>query len=213
MKKAVIFDLDGTLIHSLPDIAAAMNRALKSHGLREHTEEAYKYMVGDGVIHLAQRAVGPFGALTDAVLDAYRADYALHCCENTSVYPGVRETLMELSRRGMPVCVFSNKDQSDVINVLNHYFPGFPFSAVRGRTEGTPIKPDPAGALKIAGKLGIAPGDFLYAGDTAADIRCARAAGMAAVGVLWGFRPREELAAAGADYLIAAPGELLDLLG
>ena len=98
MKKAVIFDLDGTLIHSLPDIAAAMNRSLRACGLPEHPEEAYKYMVGEGVINLARRAVGQNTEKLNDVLNAYRADYAQNCLVNTAPYRGVNEMLEALLR-------------------------------------------------------------------------------------------------------------------
>lgn len=212
MKRAVLFDLDGTLVHSLPDIAAAMNRSLSAYGLPMHPEEDYKFMVGDGVVNLARRAVGQRQDCFAQVLSAYRADYALHSRVNTRPYPGVPELLEKLRARGVFPCVFSNKDQGDVENVLHHYFPGFPFSAVRGRREGTPIKPDPAGALLIAEELGLSPQAFLYVGDSGTDMRCGAAAGMDTVGVLWGFRPREELTAAGARYLAASPDEILDLI-
>lgn len=212
MKHAVIFDLDGTLIHSLPDIAAAMNRALRSSGLKEHPEEEYKYMVGEGVINLARRAVGERQDCLDSVLNAYRADYAQHNCVASRPYRGVSDMLEALQGLGVSVCVFSNKDQSDVDRVLSHYFPGFPFAAVRGRREKVPIKPDPEGAILIARDLGLSPREFFYVGDSGTDMRCGRAAGMDTVGVLWGFRPREELTASGAIYLIAEPKELVDLI-
>ena len=212
MKKAVIFDLDGTLLHTLPDIAAAMNRSLRANGLPEHPEEAYKYMVGEGVINLARRAVGQNTDKLNDVLNAYRADYAQNCLVNTAPYRGVNEMLEALRERNIAVCVFSNKDQADVETVLSHCFPGFPFAAVRGRREDVPVKPDPAGALLLAQETGLTPRDFLYVGDSGTDMRCGAAAGMDTVGVLWGFRPREELDAAGAQYLITEPMELLPLL-
>lgn len=211
MKKGVIFDLDGTLINSLPDIAAAMNRALEKSGLPGYAEEAYKYKVGNGVLRLAQRAVGEHTECYQAVLDAYRADYALHCRVASQPYKGVPEMLEGLIRRGLKVCVLSNKDQADVESVVSYYFPTINFSAVLGRAEGTPLKPAPDGALRIARELGLAPQDFWYVGDTGTDMRCGNAAGMATVGVLWGFRTREELAANGAGQLIDDPFALLTL--
>lgn len=213
MKKAVIFDLDGTLINSLPDISAAMNRSLQRFGLPTHAESAYKFKVGNGVFRLTERAVGERSDLTDAVLRAYMADYAQHSRVNSYPYPGIPETLEELLRAGIRVCVLSNKDQGDVENVMAHYFPSIRFSALRGRVDGVPLKPDPLGALLIAEQLSLAPADFLYVGDTGTDMNCGAAAGMDTVGVLWGFRPREELTAAGAKYLIAEPKELLPLAG
>lgn len=211
MKKGVIFDLDGTLINSLPDISAAMNRALAKCGLPGYTEEAYKFKVGNGVLKLAERAVGNHMECYQAVLDAYRADYAVNCRVASRPYQGITEMLEGLIKRGLKVCVLSNKDQADVESVVSYYFPGIAFSAVQGRVEDIPLKPAPDGALRIAQDLELAPQDFWYVGDTSTDMCCGNSAGMATVGVLWGFRPREELAASGAGQLIADPLELLTL--
>ncbi len=211
MKKGVIFDLDGTLLHSLPDIAAAMNRALTQFGLPVFEENAYKYKVGNGVLKLTERAVGQHTELYEQVKSAYMADYARHNRVNTRPFRDIPELLRELIRRGIPICVLTNKDQTDAENMLAYFFPDIAFSLIRGRVEGVPLKPDPTGALLIAGGLGIAPADFLYVGDTGTDIACGNAAGMDTVGVLWGYRPREELVANGARYLISQPMELLRL--
>lgn len=213
MKKGVIFDLDGTLVNSLPDIAAAMNRALAAAGLPEYPQEDYKFKVGNGVLTLARRAVGARSDCYQQVLEAYMADYARHCREKSHAYPGIPALLDALQARGLKVCVLTNKDQADAESVLSYYFPGYPFAAVQGRVEGLPLKPAPDGALKIAGALGIAPGDFWYVGDTATDMDCGNAAGMETVGVLWGFRPQAELEAAHARHLVAAPEALLRLIG
>lgn len=212
MKQAVIFDLDGTLVNSLPDIAAAMNRSLRRFGLPEWPEDAYKFKVGNGVFRLTERAVGEHTGQTEAVLRTYMADYAENCRVNSYAYPGLNELLLALNQRGVLSCVLSNKDQGDVESVIRYYFPQIEFAALRGRVDGVPLKPDPAGALLIAKDLGLSPDDFLYVGDTGTDMACGAAAGMETVGVLWGFRPREELTAAGARRLIAEPGELLSLL-
>lgn len=209
MKQGVIFDLDGTLVNSLPDIAAAMNRALAKHGLPTHEEERYKYMVGNGVLNLARRAVGDCQESYQAVLDTYREDYARNCRVVSCPYEGISQLLDGLVKKGMKVCVFSNKDHQDVLSVVKHYFPAVPFAAIRGRMENVPIKPAPDGALLIARELGVAPQDFWYVGDTNTDMACGNAAGMATVGVLWGFRKRDELEAAQAKRIIAHPLELL----
>ena len=195
MKKGVIFDLDGTLINSLPDISAAMNRSLAKVGLPGYEENSYKYKVGNGVIKLA-----------------YMADYAQNSRVNTYAYKGVPEMLQGLIDKGLKVAVLSNKDQADVDKVLAYYFPGIAFSVIRGRVEGVPLKPDPAAALLIAQDMGVLPGECWYVGDTSMDMNCGNAAGMETVGVLWGFRPREELVASGARELIAEPEELLRLV-
>ena len=213
MKKAVIFDLDGTLINSLPDISAAMNRSLAKAGLPGHPEDAYKYKVGNGVINLAQRSVGEHTECLDQVLQAYMADYGQNCRVNTYVYRGVSEMLKTLIQKGFRVCVLTNKDQADAESVLSYYFPGIVFSAIQGRVPDLPLKPAPDGALHIAKMLQLTSDDIWYVGDTSMDMNCGNAAGMETVGVLWGFRPRKELEASGARHIIAAPEELLHLAG
>ncbi len=212
MKKGVIFDLDGTLINSLPDISAAMNRSLAKFGLPGYEENSYKYKVGNGVFKLAERAVGQHTELLDQVLEAYMADYTVNCRINTYAYKGVPEMLQALIDKGMKVGVLSNKDQADVDKVLAYYFPTIAFTVIRGRVEGVPLKPDPAGALLIAQDMEVLPSECWYVGDTSMDMNCGAAAGMETIGVLWGFRPREELVASGARELIAEPEELLRLL-
>ena len=212
MKQAVIFDLDGTLINSLPDISAAMNRSLAKFGLPGYAEDEYKYKVGNGVFKIAERSVGEHREFLQQVLETYMADYAQNSRVNSYAYRGVNEMLKELVERGFKVCVLSNKDQTDTENVLAYYFPEVRFAAIRGRVEGVPLKPDPAGALLIAASLGLTPADFWYAGDTSMDMNCGNAAGMETVGVLWGFRTREELVASGARQLITEPAEFLRLV-
>ena len=211
MKKGVVFDLDGTLIHSLPDIAAAMNRSLAKFGLPGFEEAAYKYKVGNGVLKLTERAVGERKDLYEQVKAAYMADYAQNNRVDSRPFRGVEDMLRALIQRGIPVAVLTNKDQRDAENMLRYYFPDISFSIIRGRTEGVPLKPDPAGALLIAQSLGVSPADCLYVGDTSTDMNCGNAAGMETVGVLWGYRPREELTANGARHLISSPMELIDL--
>lgn len=211
MKKGVIFDLDGTLINSLPDIADSMNAALQRAGLPVFPEDAYKYKTGDGVINLTKRSIGSHTECFDQVLKTYMEIYAAHCTDRTYVYPGVAELLEELLRRSMKICVFTNKDQADAENVLARLFPSIRFSAIQGRVPDLPIKPDPSGALRMTEQLGLAREEIWYVGDTATDIRCGNAAGFDTVGVLWGYRPREELTGNGAKELIAEPMELLRL--
>jgi len=212
MKKAIIFDLDGTLINSLPDISAAMNRSLEKAGLPAHPEERYKYMVGDGVINLTRRAVGSAQEMTEAMLSTYKADYAAHCHVNTHVYRGIRDALTVLHEAGIKLCVFSNKDQPDTESVIRYYLPDIHFSVLWGRKEGFPIKPDPAGALETVKLLNLSPDDFWYIGDTATDMKCAAAAGMESIGVLWGFRTETELRENGARHIAGTPEEMVDMI-
>ena len=212
-KKAVILDLDGTLVNSLPDISAAMNRSLTAAGLPVHPQEAYCYMVGNGVFNLAFKAVGERTDLLDRVRDAYMKDYALNCRENSYAYPGMTETMLVLARSGLKLCVFSNKDQADTESVIRYYYPDIPFSCVRGRRDGIPLKPDPAGALLIAAELGVSPADCWYVGDTATDMRCGNSAGMETIGVLWGFRTLKELTDNNASHIAGSVDELPVIMG
>lgn len=209
MYQAVLFDLDGTLTNTLEDIAFAMNRALRLHGLPEYPVDAYRYLVGNGAKVLAQRAVGERKELAEDVQRTYQAYYQEHSLDRTQPYEGIPELLAELQRRGVKLCVFSNKPHEDTCRVVEHFFPQVDFAVVRGQMDGVPVKPDPAGALAAAEAVGVAPEDFLYLGDTDVDMRCAQNAGMHPIGVTWGFRTAEELLAAGAERLIGKPLELL----
>ena len=209
--RAVLFDLDGTLLDTLADIAVSMNRALMDNGFPEHPIDAYRYFVGDGVKTLARRVTG-LNEGFEAVLKAYQAHYALERRNRTRPYEGIQEMLESLSILKLPLCVFSNKPHTDTLDVVKGYFPKIAFASVRGQMEGVPVKPDPQGALQIARELFLDPSDFLYVGDTGVDMDCANAAGMVPVGALWGFRTREELLEHGAKHLIAHPAELLALI-
>lgn len=210
--RAVLFDLDGTLTNTLDDIASAMNRALARHQLPPWPVDDYRYLVGDGAKKLAERAVRDRIELKEAVLADYQADYETHNLIATRPYDGVPDLLQALCARGLRLCVLSNKPDVDTRTVVRHFFPDVPFAEVRGQREGVPVKPDPTAALDVARGLRLRPAEFLYLGDTAVDMRCARAAGMRPIGVLWGFRTAGELTEAGAERLIRQPLELLDEL-
>lgn len=211
MYKAVLFDLDGTLTDTLADIAAAMNRALRLHGLPEWPVDAYRYLVGNGAKVLSERCVRDRQELAPAVRATYQAYYQEHNLVMTRPYDGVPEMLRALADRGLALAVLSNKPDADTKNVVRHFFPDVPFSVVRGQVEGVPVKPDPAGAVAVAREMGIPMGEFLYLGDTDVDMQTARAAGMHPVGALWGFRTEEELRAGGAELLAGSPGDLLKI--
>ena len=210
--KAAVFDLDGTLTNTLNDIATAMNRSLRLHGLPEFSVDEYRYLVGDGAKKLAQRAVRNMQELAESVRREYQAYYQEHTLDTTRPYPGIPELLQALTERGIQVCVLSNKPHADTCGVVRHFFPEIPFAQIRGQVEGVPVKPDPTGALLIARTLGLKPEAFVYLGDTNVDMRTAVNAGMHPVGVTWGFRPAEELAQAGAEHLIGNPLDLLQFV-
>jgi phosphoglycolate phosphatase len=205
---ALIFDLDGTLVDSLADIGAAMNRALASFGWPTHPLEAYRGFVGEGVDVLARKAMPAGQIREDLVPDliaAYQRDYAVHMFAATRAYPGIAEVIASLR---VPLAVLSNKPHAPTRAIAETLFPGR-FRVVAGQRPGVPKKPDPTAALAIAAELGVAPPDCGYVGDTAVDLATARAAGMFAVGVAWGFRP-EEVAAS--DRLLTRADELYELV-
>ena len=212
MKQAILFDLDGTLVNTLDDIADAMNRALRLHGLPEWDVLDYRYLVGNGAKVLAERAVRERQDLADRVLADYQARYERHSMDRSRPYEGMPEALAALASAGVRLCVLSNKPDADSKHVVRHYYSGVRFEIIRGQIPGVPVKPDPTAALGIAAEIGLRPADFFYLGDTAVDMTCARGAGMTPVGALWGFRTREELLSSGAEILLERPGELLTLL-
>ena len=208
--KAALFDLDGTLTNTLDDIANAMNRSLRLHGLPEFAVDEYRYLVGDGVKKLAQRACRGKADLEDSVRREYQAYYEAHAQVLTAPYDGITAMLEGLVARGVRLAVFSNKPHADTCRVVSHYFPSVPFEVIRGQMEGVPVKPDPAGALAIASEMALEAGEFIYLGDTGTDMCCAVNAGMLPVGVLWGFRTAEELMEYGAQVLLEEPCQLFE---
>jgi phosphoglycolate phosphatase len=214
--QAVLFDLDGTLLDTLADLGNAMNRVLAARGFPTHPLDAYCYFVGEGARVLVTRALPEDrrdAATIESCLAAFAADYDQNWQVETQPYPGVAELLDALTARGLKLAVLSNKPHEFTVRCVSQLLPHWRFDAVLGQRERTPRKPDPAGAFEIAAWLKIPPTNFLYLGDTFVDMETARAAGMFPVGVLWGFRPVEELQASGAQVLIARPGELVGLLG
>jgi len=211
---ALLLDLDGTLVDSLGDIAASVNAVLAERSLPTHSVDAFRRMVGDGIGALVQRAagVGP-GSDLDELLAAVRARYDEHMLDQTAPFPGVVDTLHELRRRGIPLAIVSNKPHDKTRRMVDHLFPDVPFGIVLGDRDGVERKPDPASSFEAARALGVAPDDCAFVGDSDVDMLTARAAGMRAVGVSWGFRGADELRRAGADQIIDRATELLELVG
>ena len=211
--RAVLFDLDGTLANTLADLANATNWALTQLDCPTHPLEAYRYKVGDGARQLCARALpADKQHLVDDAVRLMRQRYDKHCFELTRLYPGIAELIAALDSRGYRLAVLSNKPDDFTKRMVAHYFQPSPFHAVRGQLPNVPLKPDPTVALQIATELEVPPAQWLYLGDTNTDMRTARAAGMFPVGVLWGFRDREELIESGAEHLIAKPDDAVRLL-
>ena len=216
-RSAVLFDLDGTLLDTIDDLAAAMNKALAANGLPVQPDVAeHKRYVGVGVAMYVLRALPEDrrgdGRLIAQVTADYRAAYAAGWQNQTRPYDGIVQLLDDLAARGVRTAVLSNKPDDTTRLSVDGYLGLGRFEIVRGAIEGTPLKPDPAGAIAIAEAMRLPPDAFAYVGDTATDMKTARGAGMFAVGALWGFRQADELADAGADALIERPGELLKFL-
>ena len=214
--RAVLFDLDGTLLDTLEDLADSTNAALAVLGFPTRPTDEYRILVGDGIRNLALRAL-PEGhtdaATVERCVRLTRAEYSRRWDLKTRPYPGVPELLDELTRRAVRMAILSNKPDAATREVVAKLLAGWSFGVVLGAREGVPLKPDPAAALEAAAALGARPDEVLYVGDTNTDMQTARAAGIRAVGALWGFRTAGELLASGAQDLIARPPDLLDLLG
>lgn len=216
MKKAVIFDLDGTLADTIASITYCGNLALSRSGLPSFGEEDYKRFVGDGAAMLIRRALLAAGderlERFDEVYKTYLDVFAKGCMYQVKPYEGVRALLEELRRLGVRIAVLSNKPDADSLRVVEELFGKGYFDFVQGQRADIPRKPDPAGVYRIMEAFGLSAGDFLYVGDSGVDMKTGRAAGIFTVGVLWGFRERKELAENGADAVIAEPRELLSYL-
>lgn len=209
--KAVMFDLDGTLLDTIQDLAESMNAVLQKLGFPQHSVDKYRYFVGDGMEKLAQRALPVESEeVVSTCVDAMREEYGRRWDLKTRPYPGIEKMLDELKRRGLVLTVFSNKPDDFTKMVVSHYFGDDRFAVVMGAKLFSP-KPDPAGALHISEQLGIDPGQFVYVGDTNTDMRTAVGAGMYPVGVAWGFRTEQELVESGAEVVVRTPGELFNL--
>jgi len=212
---AFIFDLDGTLLDTLADIGAACNAILAGHGHTCHDMASYRRMIGNGFSTLIRRSLPP-EVLTDlkdeaieALVREARTHYACHMYDTTCPYNGVEDTLTALAARGHRLAVLSNKPEDLTHALVTYYFPHVPFAVINGGSPHRPLKPDPGSVKDVLDCLDLGAAQCLYVGDSDVDMLTARNCGMTAVGAAWGFRGSAELRAAGAQYLVERPGDLL----
>jgi len=214
--KGIIFDLDGTLLDTLEDIADAANKVLASKGFPTRSLDVHREAVGYGARTLMAKVL-PEDQRTEEMIQecfvAFRKDYGVNWNVKTKPYPGIPQLLDELQDRGIAMAVLSNKPAEFTRKCVENILLKWKFEPVIGGEDGIPLKPDPGGAVRISQRLRIPPEEFVYCGDTGVDMQTARAAGMFAAGVLWGFRRREELERDGANVLIERPKELLKVFG
>ena len=214
MYSTVIFDLAGTLLNTIADLASAGNRVCRAHGWPEFSTAEFQAMVGHGIRNLVGRFT-PEDRRDPETLDrAYRqfsAYYGAHSMDRTVPYPGIPELLDRLRGAGLRLAVCSNKADDFSGRLMEHYFPGR-FALVRGKREGVPVKPDPAVVRQMLEALRADPAGAVFVGDSAVDIHTGHNAGLPACGVTWGFRSRESLAEAGADFLADTPAQLEAIL-
>lgn len=203
MYQTVIFDLDGTLLDTIADLAAAGNSVCRAYGWPEHTPEEFKPMVGHGMENLISRFSPPEAQSPEQraeTLRRFNAYYALHSVDLTKPFPGVPELLARLRADGVQMAVYSNKDHQFTAALMDRFFPGV-FAYVQGKKPGIPVKPDPAGLYGILRELDADASATLFVGDSATDVRTGHNAALTVCAVTWGYRPRRSLEDAGADFL------------
>lgn len=210
----VIFDLDGTLLNTLEDIADSCNWMCEQHGWPTHTLKEYCYFVGNGAAKIVERSV-PEHARTpeqlEQLLKEYTDYYNIHKADKTCTYDGMPQLLDRLKQAGVSVAVLTNKPDVSAGPVMEQYYPGV-FPLVQGGLPGVPLKPDPTPVHMLMERMGAAKETTLFVGDSNVDIQTARSSGIASCGVLWGFRTREELEGEGADFIAPNPEALLSII-
>lgn len=215
MNKTIIFDLDGTLLDTLEDIAISANFALVTLGFEAQETRKYRYFVGEGVFKLFENifASNPQGKQTiEKAVFLFEEHYAKQFSQNTKLYEGVSKMLSFLQKRGYTMAILSNKPDSFTKMCAFKYLRKWNFAVVYGAREGVPRKPHPQGAQEIAESLHVCPSECFYLGDTSTDMVTANSAGMVAIGALWGFRDEAELLESGAQYLVKEPSDVIKLL-
>lgn len=215
MKKLVIFDLDGTLLDTVEDLAAACNYILVEAGYPPHQKDAYRQFVGNGISKLIERAV-PAEARNPQHLEELRSRFIERYTANidrlTRPYDGIQELLAGLHAKGIRLAVASNKFQDGTAALVSRFFPDIPFVAVFGQRQGIPTKPDPTVIDEIIGIAGATRAETLYVGDSDVDMITAVNAGVESVGVVWGFRGEKELIASGAGHIAFTPADIIGMV-
>ncbi|MBM9520093.1 HAD family hydrolase [Desulforhopalus vacuolatus] len=209
--QAVIFDLDGTLVDTLVDLAETCNAILADFGFLPHPVDDYRYFVGNGLRRMIEQILpeGEEGKVEQGLV-LFQTLYAKNWQKNAVPYAGIHEALQGLSRRGLQLAVLSNKPHDFTCMFVDHYFPEKPFRLVYGQQPGGPRKPDPAMAIRILEELKCDAENSVFVGDTAMDILTGVRAGMKTIGVKWGFREEKELRDSGASVIIQQPSQLLE---
>jgi len=213
--KAVLFDLDGTLVNSLCDLADSVNFALTEYGFPTHETEKFKYFIGDGMAKLIERVL-PEDKRDDEtlneVLDTFMDRYRSHFADKTVAYGGIAELVRALNKQGFKLAIISNKAQEMAVEVVDKVLSGLEFDIVCGKREGYPTKPDPTLTLEIIEELGLKSEECVFIGDSGMDMAVAKNAKVKSIGVLWGFREEKELRKNGADYIVSSPDEILGVI-
>ena len=212
----IIFDLDGTLLNTIGDLAASVDYVMRSRSLPEHTDAEYRQMVGGGIKRLVERALPEHLASNEAYVDECVTQFRRYYVDNidryTVPYEGMRELLSDLQLNGVKLAVASNKFQHGTDRLVAKFFGDIDFVAIEGNREGAPLKPDPQIVAGILSRAGIAKERAVMVGDSGIDIRTAQAAGIDSIGVAWGFRFADELYEAGAEHVVSTVNDLRPLL-
>ncbi len=211
--KAVIFDLDGTLLNTLDDLADSANHVLSELGFPTHDTDAYKYFIGNGIPKLIERCLPKDRQeYHEKALSMFSGYYAVHSKDKTAPYKDIPELLKSLSEKGLLLGVITNKAHNIAVSVVEDYFGKNVFGCIRGLDSSIKAKPDPVGALSVAEKLGVKPCEVLYIGDSGVDMQTAENAGFTPLGVLWGFRTKDELLDGGAKFIAENPLDILNFI-
>jgi len=213
--KAIVFDLDGTLLNTLYELGNITNLVLEQYRFPTHEINAYRFFVGEGVENLIRRVL-PEGykdkKTVNDCLSLFLKLYNKHLGENVSLYDGITTLLDGLTKAGIKLSILSNKPHDLTVKNVGQFLSNWNFEIILGQKQKIPKKPDPAGAIEIINRLNIDPSAFIYLGDTAVDMKTAVSAGMFPIGALWGFRDKQELENSGAKALVKHPVEVLNFI-